>query len=240
MFDKSQQNLLKKEKLLRDWENLKIITPSQWIADLLRKTFLKNKDVYVIHNGINLDIFKPTSSSLRKKYGLTDKVILLGVASNWSFRKGLHYFINLNKIIDHQKYQIVLIGLSQKQMTSIPENIIAIHRTDTVSELVSWYSVADVLVYPSLADNFPTVILEALASGTPVVTFNTGGCWEAVGDECGVLVKGKTTEKLYLGIMECQKKDIAPEICVKKAQNYDRLKKYQEYEMLFQQLNRNF
>ena len=233
LFDNSKKNYLKKKELLNDWERLYIVTPSQWMADITSKTFLKNKEMYVINNGINLDVFKPSESQLRENYKLCEKTILLSIASNWSYRKGLHHLIELNKLLDHDKYQLVIIGLSKKQISSMPPDIIAIQRTNTVEELVYWYTVADIMLYPSLADNFPTVILESLACGTPVVTFDTGGCWEAVGDECGVLVNEKTPEGLYKGIIDCYKKKIAPASCVKKSQNYDRLIKFKEYENLF-------
>ena len=105
--------------------------------------------------------------------------MILGVASTWDKRKGLDDFVKLRTMID-RGYAIVLVGLSEKQIKSLPEGIVGIRRTESVNQLAELYSLADVFVNPTYVDNFPTTNIEALACGTPVVTYNTGGSPEAV------------------------------------------------------------
>ena len=101
------------------------------------------------------------------------------MASVWDKKKGLDTFFELSKQLDNE-YQIVLIGLNKKQIKKLPSNIIGITRTENVEELVKWYSAAEVFFNPTLEDNYPTVNLEAISCGTPVVTFETGGSPESV------------------------------------------------------------
>ena len=156
-----------------------IITPSKWLAELVKKSFLKRFPVKVIHNGIDTSVFKPTPSDFRVKYGLENKKILLGVASVWDRRKGLEDFFKLSKILDNT-YKIVLVGLSEKQLKTIPDSIIGITRTNSTKELAEIYTAADVFLNLTYEDNYPTVNLEAQACGTPVITYDTGGSPESV------------------------------------------------------------
>lgn len=165
------------------------MTPSHWLAGLVKQSFLKEYPVEVIHNGIDLNVFKPTPSDFRKRYHLEDKKIILGVASPWTPRKGLKDFIKLAKLLDEET-RIVLVGLNDKQIKSLPENIIGIKRTNNPQELAGIYTTADVFFNPTYEDNYPTTNLEALACGTPVVTYNTGGS-----PECLRMGQGSIVEK---------------------------------------------
>ena len=150
----------------------------------------------VINNGVDTDIFKPTKSNLKVQYGIEDKKVILGVASVWDKRKGLDFFIELSKYLDNE-YQLVLIGLDNKQLKQIPKKIIGITRTENVQELVKWYSASYVYFNPTLEDNYPTTNLESLACGTPVLTFNTGGSPEsAFADESNVVFSNNINETL--------------------------------------------
>ena len=159
---------------------MKLITPSQWLADLVGESFLKNYPVEVRHNTIDIDVFKPTPSDFRERYGIGNKFMILGVASPWTERKGLSDFVRLAGDLDMDKYAIVLVGLNKKQIKSLPENIIGLARTNSAKELAEIYTAADVFFNPTREDNYPTVNLEAEACGTPVVTYDTGGCAETV------------------------------------------------------------
>lgn len=164
-------------------ERVQLITPSEWLADLVRQSFLSKYDVKVVHNTVNTDIFKPTPSNFRVRYGLKDKFVVLGVASKWSERKGLADFLRLAKDLDNNKFAIVIIGLSEKQIKQVESSegkIIALPKTDTKQALAEAYSAADVFFNPTKEDNYPTVNLEAEACGTPVVTYDIGGCRETL------------------------------------------------------------
>lgn len=193
-LDMSKRHYKLKRKLFTDIPNLTIVTPSQWLADLVKKSYLRQYATLVIHNGIDTSVFKPTDSSIREKYRCEDKKIILGVAAIWDKRKGLDTFLQLAKILD-DSYQIILVGLDSEQIEKLPDNIIGMERTDSVQQLVELYSAADVFVNPTLEDNYPTTNLEAIACGTPVVTYDTGGSPESAN------VYGLDVEKYNLSVL---------------------------------------
>ena len=232
-IERSHANYKKKERLFSKLNNITIVSPSFWMDSFIEQTYLKKYKHYVIPNGIDLQKFHPIYSDVKIINKIQNKKIILGVASRWDLRKGLLYFSKLSQIVNDDKYKIVLVGVDKQQQQELPSNILCIDRTNSVEELIEWYTAADVFVNPTLADNFPTVTLEALACGTPVVTFNTGGSWEAVGEECGELVKLKTTDSLYKAVEKCCDRSISKEICVRKASLYAKEKRYDEYEKLF-------
>jgi glycosyltransferase involved in cell wall biosynthesis len=170
-------------------ENLTIVPVSYWLADLVNESFLQKYPIQVIHNGINSGVFKPTNThKIKEKYNLFDKFILLGVASIWDKRKGLEDFIKLSGLLKKDE-ALILVGLTDKQIKLLPKNIIGIKRTEDINELAELYSCSDIFVNPTWEDNFPTTNLEALACGTPVVTYKTGGSPEAISLEAGFVVE---------------------------------------------------
>ncbi|AZR73927.1 glycosyl transferase [Anoxybacter fermentans] len=233
LLDNSKNNYNKKKEIFTGVKNMTIVTPSNWLAGLVKQSFLEEYPVKVINNGIDLEVFKPTASNFRKKYNLENKFIILGVASVWEHRKGYKYFIELSKKIKKDEV-IVMVGLTEKQKNKLPNNIIGITRTNNVRELVEIYSAADVFINPTLEDNFPTTNLEALACGTPVITFNTGGSKESVDENCGFVVqKGNIDELIYtIRKIKGQSKSSYSRQCVEKAKalynKKDNFKKYLE------------
>lgn len=173
------KNFERKRKAFTGVKNMTLITPSKWLADLTRQSFLKEYPVEVHYNTIDTSIFKPTPSDFRERYGLQDKIIVLGVANVWEDRKGLFDFYKLAEILD-DRYVLVLVGLSEKQIKNLPKNIKGVQRTNSPQELAAIYTAADVFVNPTYEDNYPTVNLEAQACGTKVITYDTGGCKETL------------------------------------------------------------
>ena len=167
-----------------------LITPSQWLGNLVGESFLKDYPVEVCRNTIDRAVFRPTPSDFRERYGIGDRFMILGVASPWTERKGLGSFIRLADELDSKKYAIVLVGLSEKQIKQLPNGIMGLTRTNSPQELAGIYSTADVFFNPTVEDNFPTVNLEAEACGTPVVTYDTGGCRETLGMRGSRYVEG--------------------------------------------------
>lgn len=180
--DSSKSNYLRKKIAFTGVANMSVITPSQWLADLVRKSFLREYSVEVVNNTINSDVFKPSQSDFRERHNLIGKKIILGVASTWDDRKGLDDFYKLADMLD-ENFAIVLVGLSKQQLENIPNNIIGIERTNGQKELAEIYTTADVFVNPTYEDTYPTVNLEAQACGTPVITYRTGGSPESVPKE---------------------------------------------------------
>lgn len=179
LVDNCRKNYLRKRIAFTGVKNMTLITPSKWLADLVKQSFLKDYPVEVRHNTIDTAVFKPTPSDFRERYGLTDKKIILGVASVWDDRKGLDDFIQLADMLN-DNYKIVLIGLSDKQIKALPEKILGLPRTNSAQELAEVYTAADVFVNPTHEDNYPTTNLEAQACNTPVITYQTGGSPESV------------------------------------------------------------
>ena len=201
IFCKVKKNFVKKEKILTNVKNMILVTPSKWLKCETEKSFLNSYKTIVINNSVDTGVFKPTSSDIKERYNIQDKKIILGVASVWDKRKGLDTFLELSKHLDTE-YLIVLIGMSDKQIKQLPKNILGINRTENVIELVKWYSAADVYFNPTLEDNYPTTNLEAIACGTPVVTFNTGGSPETCGKN-NIATKQNYLEVLYATIKKC-------------------------------------
>lgn len=186
--DNSKWNYITKKELFCNL-NMTIVTPCLWLSKLIKESFLKQYNVIVINNGIDRSIFKETKSDFKNKYNLNNKKIILGVASDWTEQKGFNDFIELSKIIDNNT-MIVMVGLNNKQLKKLPNNIIGIKRTENVEQLTEIYSSADVYFNPTYADTFPTTNLEALACNTPVITYNTGGSPESVKNNGYIIEKG--------------------------------------------------
>lgn len=230
--DNSKLNYEKKKKIFTSINNMTIVTPSNWLANLVKESFLGEYNVEVINNGIDLDVFKPTESNFRKKYDVQDKFIILGVASDWSERKGLKYFIELEQKLSEQ-YKIVIVGVNKKQKDELSKNIISITRTNNPKELAEIYTSADLFVNPTLEDNFPTTNIESIACGTPVITFETGGSSESINNKCGFIVKEKNTIEIKNGIKQLKENQISTNECMKHAKNYDKYKRYRDYIFLY-------
>ena len=187
--DGSYRNYDEKRRIFTGIQDMTIITPSRWLADLVKQSYLKDYSVEVRHNTIDKSIFTPTVSDFREKHNLNGKIIVLGVASIWEKRKGLDDFVKLSSMLDPAKFAIVLIGVKPEQAKSIPQNIITIPRTDSPKELAGIYTAADVFFLPSYEENYPTVCLEAEACGTPVIAYDAGGSPETLHDERSHVVK---------------------------------------------------
>ena len=234
--DRTDKMWNRKKEWFTGVQNLTIVTPSQWLADLAKQSFLKDYPVKVINNGINLDVFKPTESDFRTKHNLEDKKIILGVASVWEVRKGLDVFIELSKRLD-DRYKIVLVGTNDEVDKKLPEGIISIHRTSNQKELAELYTAADVFFIPTREDNFPTVNMESLACGTPVLTFNTGGSPEMVDEATGVVLMNEDIASVEQAVISmCESGKYSKEACTERAKQYDSGLKYNEYLSLFENI----
>ena len=232
-FDRSRY-LYQQKKNAFGGLDLTIITPSQWLADMVKQSFLKDYPVKVINNGIDLSIFKPTASDFRRKYGCEGKYILLGVAFGWGMRKGLDVFCELAKRLD-EKFQIVLVGTDENVDKQLPENIISIHRTQNQKELAGIYTAADLFVNPTREEVFGLVNIEANACGTPVLTFNTGGSPECIDKNSGVVVDCDDIDAMETEICRISKENtFLPEACIERARMFDMNIKFQKYIELYE------
>ncbi len=193
VFDRSNYFFERKKELFTGVTNLTIITPSNWLAGLVKKSFLKDYEVKVQHNTINKEIFKPTSSDIKERLGITDKKLILGVAIQWQASKGYYDFFKLADVISDE-YAIIMVGLTAEEHKEIPKKIIGIERTNNVQELVELYTAADVFFNPTYEDNYPTVNLEAIACGTTVLTYDCCGSAESAAENCVIVQPGNFDE----------------------------------------------
>lgn len=207
LFDRSHQNFLDKKSAFTSIpkDRLTIIPVSEWIKGEMEKSFLKGYNMKVIHNGINLDVFNIyDTEEVKSKYQLNGKHILLGVASIWSHEKGLDDFIALAEMLNEDE-RIVLVGIDAKTQKRLPANIIGIRRTENIHQLAELYAAADVFVNFTWQDNYPTVNLEAIACGTPVVTYRTGGSIEAITEHTGLIADQGDVKGALVAVRKIEK-----------------------------------
>ncbi len=206
LYDASKLNYIQKKRIFTEIKKLTIVTPSKWLAEMVKQSFLKGNEIEIIPNGIDKNVFVPldnhqimnTKKMLSDKFGIDfTKKIFLGVASIWTKDKGFFDFIKMSDIIP-EDIQIVLVGVNKKQKEWLTPNMIGIERTQNQKELAAVYACSDVFLNPTYADTFPSVNMEALACGTPVVTYDTCGSPESVIQGCGkVIEKGNYRELVY-------------------------------------------
>lgn len=210
-----------------------LVTPSRWLASQVKQSFLKDYPVKVIYNGIDLNIFKPKMSDFRKQYNCEGKKIVLGVAMGWNTKKGLDVFLELSKRLP-EDYQIVLVGSNDQIDKLLPDSVISIHRTQNQNELVEIYSAANVFVNPTREETLGLVNIEALACGTPVVTFNSGGSPECIDKSCGIVVSRDDIDGMEQSIRYiCNDTPFSIDACVKQAARFSKQDRFKEYVDLF-------
>ncbi len=240
LLDSSKKNYIDKYQLFTGIKNLTIVTPSEWLADKVKNSFLREYPIEVIPTGIDFKQFHPYDEfasndnivlRLKNNLGLHNKRILLGVANPWRERKGFNEFAALAKALG-DKYTIILVGLKDKQFEELPDSIIGIKKTDSVEELAALYSMADIYVNLTLEDTFPTTNLEALACGTPVITYRTGGSPESIDDSCGIVVEKNSIEGVVAAVEQIIKDKghlYTKEMCLRKASAYSKEQRFNEY-----------
>lgn len=228
-FDNSKSTFRMKRKAFTGIDNLTIVTPSEWLEHIVSQSFLRDYKILTINNGIDLSKFKPTKSNFRECHACQDKHIVLGVQSSWGYKKGIDVFIKLSEILP-DKYLIVLVGTTSKIDADLPNNILSIHRTNNVQELAEIYSAADVFVNPTREDTFPTVNIEALACGTPVVTFDVCGSGEIIDETCGIKIPKDDINELYKAItMVCEDRCFDSKACIRRSKKFDKEVMFQRY-----------
>jgi len=235
-LDGSSRNYRDKKKWFTKLKNLTFVAPCEWMLKPLKASFMGKYPARVILNGVNLEVFKPTYSTLCEDYHLDSCKICLAVAAEWDARKGLVYLKQAAEKLG-DGYRFVVVGLDEEQIQQLPANMLGLNKTANVTELAAWYTVADCLVNPTLEDNMPMVNLEALACGTPVAVFETGGCPEAVDESCGIVVPQGNVEALCDAVVKLtESKSQMRESCIKRAALFDCKKTFQQYLALYKEI----
>ena len=222
--DKSKKLFAKKKELFTSIDDMTIVTPSKWLAELTKHSFLNKYPIEVIYNGIDLDVFIPRESNFREKHNLKNKKIVLGIP------KGkFEYFLELNELLSDE-YKLVLVGLKQSDIEKMPLSILALPYTKNRIELAEIFTASDVYINTTLEDTFPTVNLEALACGTPVITFNTGGSPEAIDDSTGMVVEKRNIKAMYEAVKEICNGPDRSKVCIERANKlYNKNDRFNEY-----------
>lgn len=234
--DKTAYLWKKKKELWGNIPRLAVVGVSRWIAEEAKKSPLmeKAKVSTYIYNGIDSSKFKPVQSDIRDRYNLQDKKVLLGVASSWAESKGLLDIVKLSEILPVD-CQIVLVGQLSKKI----ENIINVSATDSIDELVEWYSAADVFINMSKEETFGKVVAESLMCGTPAVCFNYTANPEVIVEGCGYVCQSDSIDKfkeLVVKILNDGKEKYSKN-CVKFARdNFTKEKNIQGFLDLYQKL----
>lgn len=244
MRDASKTNFALKKESFTGVPDLHLVTPSEWLKDTVSRSFLSDYPVKVINTGIDLNIFRPRRGqyNIRKQYDIGDRTIILGVANPWRETKGMYDFAALYEMLEEKypgEFCVAMIGLKPSQMDRLPEGIIKILHTDSVTELAGWYSESDIYVNLTYGDTFPTTNLEAVACGTPVITYNSGGSAETVTKDTGIVVEKTDLTGVMNAVTEMRGRlqtagDAVGRACTEQARKYAKLDKYKEYYELYQ------
>ena len=236
----SRRNHRLKKRLLAAIPLLTIVPVSYWLGDNICQSHIKNRKIQVIHNGIDIHTFSPQITNIYERYGIEkNKKVVLGVAAVWDKRKGLNDFYALAERLSKNEYAIVIVG----QMFEKPKDVqngfqmVFVDRTQNVLELAQLYSSSLVFVNPTYQDNYPTTNLEALACGTPVITYRTGGSPEAIDEKTGIVVEQGDIKAMADAIVRMKDKPFSSYECRKRAEeHFDNKKCFEKYIKLYEHI----
>lgn len=241
VLDRSVKNYALKKELFSANKNLAIVACSDWLGDFVKESFLGDKRTEVIHNGVDLQMFRPQDGKESREGKESERRVfkIIAVSSVWYPNKGELDIYKLRTMLPEDEYEIMMVGLSAEQAKNLPKGIRGIQRTQNVQELAQLYSEADVLINPTYEDNFPTVNIEALACGTPVITYRTGGSPEAVDDKTGMVIEQGNVVSLANAVMQMKDTPLSSADCRKRAEeHFDKDKCFEKYIELYDELLR--
>ncbi len=233
LLDNSKRNYILKKKYFTSIPKMVIVPVSHWLEHIVKQSFLKDYPVNVIYNGVDVDIFKPTNNELRKKLGLIDKFVLLGVATAWHKNKGLYDYIELSRKLP-MNYKIVLIGVDRELKKKLPNTILGIERTNDQKELAEYYSMADVVLNLSYEESFGLTTVEGFACGTPSIVYNRTASPELITFDTGCIVEAGNIDEIVASIKDIKQKGKLSykDACRQRAMKYfnkdDKFKEYLE------------
>ena len=235
-LDKSKTNYLRKKNCFCGVPKLTIVTPSRWLAEEVKESFLGDYPVKIIQNGIDTSVFCPVPGDFRKRYNLEGKTVILGVATAWGDKKGLDRFFKLAQLLD-DRFRVVLVGLEDAQMRGLPRNVVGIKKTNSIEELAEIYTAADVCLSLSVEETMGLTVVEANACGTPAIVLNKTALPELITEKNGIVVEGSSMECVAAMLRETDfKRRFSSDACISYARTYEKTLKYAEYVKLYEEM----
>jgi glycosyltransferase involved in cell wall biosynthesis len=229
--DSTTEVFLKKKEMISRLQNVVIVGCSEWITDLAKHSFLCDKPIVTIYNGVDTNVFAPVKNDFRKNHRIDNDFVILGMANKWNLPEN-RFIVDAISNIDGN-ISIVLVGCKKEDVEYFRpfKNIICVGYVNSQSDLAEIYSSADVFVNLTLADNLPTVNMEAQSCGTPVITYDTGGSPELViAGKTGYVVPQLDEDALLEAIQKIRNGMISRAECREIAcQRFDKNKNYMKY-----------
>lgn len=237
-FDRSKQAFKLKNRLFTSPQTMHIVTVSKWLKGLAEESFFSKYPIHVVYDGIDTESFKPRNSNLRQVYGLENKFILLSAAANWSNAKGWNDYLKLSNMLPNDCV-IMLVGVTDKQRETLPSNIIGVPRQESKEKLAEFYSMADVLLNLSYQETFGMTTAEAMACGTPGISYDRTASPELISPDTGIIVEAGNMEQIINAITTIQKngKSFYSRACRQRVmENFDFKKVNQQYFEIYKKI----
>ena len=236
LCDKSANILRDRYHYFSKIKHLTVVGVSKWITEECQKSVFKGVTCHTIYNGVDTDVFKPTPSDMRERYGLVGKFVILGPASKWLSKVNEEVLRTVTTGLGKDSV-LVLFGHTEEN-ASLPPNVITIGYTSSKEELAQIYSMANVFVNCTREESLSCINLEAQACGTPVITFSNTGVSETIIDGYGMRVSTGDANAMLNAITR-----LKSEKCVNNSDLVVRIRKefdfsvvYNEYVSLYRYL----
>ena len=238
-FDCTSKVLQDKTKHLLQLKNLTLVGCSNWIANEAKKSRLQSANIQVVYNGVDTAIFTPHHSEIKKELGIENEFVILGMVDKWYAQQNREI---VEKLIASQdeKTKIVIVGCKEEQRQYFGkfDNVIPLGYITDRNRLADIYAAADVFVNLTRADTLPTVNMESICCGTPVITFDCCGSPELVSTECGYVIEEGDCEGLLSRIEDIKRAPLSFDV-VKQQRKFDKNECYKKYLSIYKSVREN-